>query len=395
METTRRLSVGFFVLYFSVLIFVGFWVQSERVQQGIGGSLHLVYMLLAATFVYVAVRAYLVLGRRVSRRWDAWWVAADLLIVTAAVRLTGGYSSEAALWYFWPIATASIQRRPGQTLAVGLSGTALYVAVTAALEPLDPAQTETLAARIFVFIMATVLATWYARNEGVRVEETATLRERVALADYREGLSREMHDGIQSYLVNIATRLELAKLTIEEDALKAATMAVGERVTARQANDELRYLVRRLRSQALDQHGFVDALRAHMSMFGGRSSIDASLDIEGTAIPLPPDVEHAAFRVIQEALMNAEKHAEASEIKAKLRFALDRFECSLADNGSGFDPSGEQENGGLGFVGMRERAEGVNGALQIKSAPGEGTEITLTVPLEALAPLEERTDGSD
>ncbi len=107
----------------------------------------------------------------------------------------------------------------------------------------------------------------------------------------------------------------------------------------RQAADELQYLVRRLRSPVVEQHGFVEALREHLAMFERRSSISAPLELQGTSVSLPPDVEQAAFRIVQEALTNAEKHSRASEARVLLRFDPGLLECVVCDDGVGFDPS--------------------------------------------------------
>jgi len=214
----------------------------------------------------------------------------------------------------------------------------------------------------------------------------ARLREKVALADYRTRLSQEMHDGIQHYLVNIAARLELARKLMGKELEQAAKIAVDQRFAVRQAADELRYLVRLLRSPAVEREGFVDALRHHLSLFAQRSSISAPLAIQGTTTPVPPKVAHAAFRILQEALTNVEKHAQTNEAAVTLRFSPDLFECVIADKGVGFDPSNTAERpgieGGLGLSSMRERAESVGGSLRVNSVPGQGTEITVAVPME-------------
>ena len=231
----------------------------------------------------------------------------------------------------------------------------------------------------------TLLAARYALTEAARLEQIARLREKVVLADYRTRLSQEMHDGIQHYLVNIAARLELARKLMGKEPEQAANIAVDQRFAVRQAADELRYLVRLLRSPAAEREGFVDALKHHLSLFAERSSISAPLAIQGTTTPVPPKVAHAAFRILQEALTNVEKHAQADQGAVTLRFGSDLFECVIADKGVGFDPSNTAERpgieGGLGLSSMRERAESVGGRLQVNSVPGQGTEITVTVPM--------------
>ncbi len=388
MKTRRLRSAAFFASCFALLLFGAVWVQFPDVRERIQdeGDIARFYVLIGFAICYLAGRAYLALGRHVPERWERAWLVLDLSIITYAVFLTGGIRSEAALVYFWPVATSSIQRRPRLTLSVGVSCAALYVAV-AWLHGLEGSHLTKLVTYVFVMLVATGVAAAYAMAEAARVEEIARLREQVALGDYRTRLSQEMHDGIQHYLVRIATRLELARSIMGERPAQAAQVAVDQRVTVRQAADELRYLVRRLRSPSIERQGFVAALGDHLSFFEDRSSISARLEIEGEPTPLRPDIEQAVFRVVQEALTNAEKYSQASEVKVRLGFAPGRFECVVADNGVGFDPAEMRAEpaveGGFGLSSMEQRAESVDGQLRVTSGPGRGTEVAVSVPIRA------------
>jgi signal transduction histidine kinase len=385
MNDRTRQSPAFFVLYACVLSFAVVWSYFPYVLERSGDNIVLFRGLLAFAACYLGVRTYRVLLRGVPEGRRHVWLALDLVIITLAIKLTGGIRSNAALIYFWPLVTSSIERRPKMTLALGLVTTVLYVA---AVWPPQPNVADPLAKAVtyvFIILLATALAVLYARREVARVREMLRLREQLALADYRSRLSQEMHDGIQHYLVRIATRLDLARALADREPGQAVRIATDQRLTVRQAGDELRYLVRRLRSPVLERLGFVDALRDHLAMFAERSCVKAPLRIEGTATSLPPDVEQAAFRIVQEALTNAEKYAQASEVQVLLRFGDDVFDCVLADDGVGFhaDPQATDEPGpdsGFGLVSMRERAESVGGRLAVDSAPGHGTRVTFTVP---------------
>ncbi|MDH4179278.1 MAG: sensor histidine kinase [Armatimonadota bacterium] len=384
MEKPKVGSVAFFVLYGILLLSALVWVRFENVRERVGESFAAFHLLIAAAACYVVVRAFLVMGRRVSKRYDYVFLGTDILIITGAVRLTGGLNSEVAVIYLWPVATSAIQRLPARTLAAGAASGVLYAAVTWPSE-VTPGYVNSLAIRILILVLAVSQALLYARTEAGRVEESARLREEVALAEYRARLSREMHDGIQHYLAEISVRLEVARQVMESDPVEGARIAVDQRFMVRQAGDELRYLVRLLRSPAVDREGFVGAIRYHLSLFGGRLSISAPLEVEGTARPIPPEVAHCAFRIMQEALMNVEKHAGAGEVKVALRFGDDSLACIVTDDGGGFSPGevmgGSEMSGGVGLVGMRQRAEAVGGKLEIESSPGRGTRVAFTAPL--------------
>ena len=243
-------------------------------------------------------------------------------------------------------------------------------------------------------ILSTQIAT---AIEATRLHEEAR-RAEAALVEYRTQLSQEMHDGVQHYLVTAVVRLELARRLIEGDPRQAAELAVNVRHTLRQASDELRYLVRRLRSPRIDQHGFLQALREHLSLYADNAPFTVDLQIEGEEMDLAPDVEHAAFRIIQEALTNAEKHAAPTAVKVSLSLTPRRLDCRVSDDGAGFDASGLQDRidtgYGLGLAGMRQRAARVNGELEVNSIPGEGSTIRVTIPLTVAAGQKEASLGT-
>lgn len=325
--------------------------------------------------------------RRVSERWAPAWPLADVAIVSALVPITGGLHSVAPFLYLFPLALCSIQHRPYQSLAVGALSSALYLAATWSSHGL-PDYWLTAGPVVAVLALATGLAATNAAMEAGRVQEVVAMREQLALADYRQRLSQEMHDGIQHYLVGLTVRLELARQLMGEDPEQAARVAIDQRYTARQASDELRTLVRLLRSPVVDRESFVEALRHHLSVFAERSTISVPLRIEGGDVALSPEVGHAAFRIVQEALTNAEKHSQASQVDVSLTFGADAFECVVRDNGTGFDIAGAADRtaigSGFGLRGMQQRAESVGGWLRVNSRAGEGTEIAFGVPLSAV-----------
>jgi len=382
MDAARTRRIAFFILHFVALVSALIWVHCDYVRQRSGVDLHAAYVVFAAACAYLLLRAYLVLGGKVSERWEYLWLSVDLLLITAGVYLTGRMGSDLALLYFWPLVTASVQRRPNLTLGVGAATAVLY-AIVAAPDAIETGLVPRLIARLFVIAAATAVAVAYAVTEAARVEELTRLREQVALSDYRSRLSQEMHDGIQHYLVRIAARLNLARTFVDREPDKAARMAIDQALTVRQASDELRYLVRRLRSPVVEQQGFVGALQDHLTMFGERAGADVELQVEGTLRRLPPDVEQAAFRIIQEALTNAEKYASADRVEVRVTFGEDSLECVVADNGAGFDASEPRAEGGFGLAGMQERAASADGGLTVTSAPGGGTTVTFRAPFTA------------
>lgn len=384
MDADRLRSRLFFALYALALLFGLAWVNFGYVRANVGASQPMVYAFFAAAMVYVGLRAFLVLRGLVTDKWDNAWLAIDLAIITAAVYHTGGLGSDAAMLYCWPLITASIQRRPRTSACLGVAILVAYGGVALAAGPVDLGK---LATHLVIVVIASSVATFYSLTEASTVEENTRLRERLAVADYRSELSREMHDTVLQRLSRIATRLEMARVASRTDPDQALRIATNERLTARQAADELRYVVRCLNSPELERKGLLGALPDHIAMFGERSGVETELTVEGDAGSLAPDLEKALFRIVQEALTNVEKYAEAGQVRVELTVGADALRCMVADDGAGFSEGDVPEEpgleGGFGILSMRERAEAVGGEVTVESSPGEGTTVTFSAPVSS------------
>ncbi len=386
-EVERRRSAVFFIQYLALLAAAAAWVQFPEVRARVGGHLLAFYLLLAGSACYVLFRAYVTMVRQAGRSLRDLWVIGDLGVITGAAYLTGGMNSEAALLYFWPIATSAIQRQPRRTITISVASGVLYFLATWA-DRTDLEYPGAMMARFVVLIIVSSLAVSFALAETTRIEELMALRAQVALADERSRMSQEVHDGILSYLKGIDLRLDLARKLIDTDPAEAARVATDQRFAIRQAMVELRCLTDVLRSPVVER-GLAEALGRHFAVGAEGSPVAARLQTKGEVRPLPAEVERETFRIVQEAMVNAEKYARATEVRVRLCYAGNSFTCSIRDDGVGFDmttpPKAASSASGLGLPSMEERAEKAGGELRITSAPGQGTEILFTVPLGAEA----------
>ncbi|MFN2589421.1 MAG: sensor histidine kinase, partial [Actinomycetota bacterium] len=147
--------------------------------------------------------------------------------------------------------------------------------------------------------------------------------------------------------------------------------------------DDLRGLMRGLRSAGLETDGILPALRSLCDRLSRQGGIDVELTV-GAVGDLPPDVETAAYRVVQQALTNIEMHAAATRVTVRTRRTRRRLDIEVADDGRGFDPQAMPalaRRGHVGLASMRERAELCGGTLSIWSRPGAGTRIRIRLPL--------------
>lgn len=208
----------------------------------------------------------------------------------------------------------------------------------------------------------------------------------------RERLAHELHDQAIQSLVGLKFHL----------AEKAPDAQVELQSRIDEVIDGLRRLCTDLRPPALDRLGLVAALRSYVDGFSERTGLPVELRVNGdpsasdsTSSPhrsgqarrLPSEVELSLFRVAQEALTNAWKHAQAPKVEVNLRFGKEAVKLTVSDRGRGFEVPERlgtlAEAGHFGLVGMRERMELVGGTLRVVSGPGQGTTVVAWVPLRS------------
>ena len=218
-----------------------------------------------------------------------------------------------------------------------------------------------------------------------RIEEERRRSGQLAMRaqeEERRRLARDLHDEVNQALTAILLRLEaLAQDTPPERADEVAEL----KRLVNQAMEELLTLARQLRPSALDDHGLVPAVEAQLKRFSARTGVEVRMSTEGDPNELPEVMQTAIFRVAQEALANVARHAGATVVEVELDEADGRAELRVRDDGAGFDPGAipragtESPGAGLGLGGMAERARLVGGELDVRSAPGGGTSVTLRV----------------
>ena len=149
--------------------------------------------------------------------------------------------------------------------------------------------------------------------------------------------------------------------------------------------ESVRNLSQLLRPSILDDLGLIPAMRSYVERFQARSQIRVSISTPETETRLPPPLEVALYRGLQEALTNIVRHAEASQVDLSLRIGDDAVTLRIEDNGVGFDAAAflhqPPADHGMGLIGMQERVASHGGTLGIDSRPGNGTRLTLSVPL--------------
>jgi two-component system, NarL family, sensor histidine kinase UhpB len=189
----------------------------------------------------------------------------------------------------------------------------------------------------------------------------------------RVRIARELHDEVGQTLTAVALRAERAA-----SELPAQSQALTEIVdTVHRSLDDVRRIARELRPEALDDLGLIDALISLCLRMERPGAVRVLRELEGGLPPLSPEVELVIYRVAQEALTNAFRHAEASHVRVAVRRAGENVVLTVADDGRGLPVPMPAHTTGL--AGMRERAILIQGQLEIASLPSGGVEVRLTV----------------
>lgn len=244
--------------------------------------------------------------------------------------------------------------------------------------------TYLLGAALAVLVTATGIISWRARR---RLREQAHQRalaeaEFAAILAERNRMAREIHDTLAQGLTAIALRLRLAKRHAVHagEAVRQELDAAQELVQANLA--EARNSIWNMRAQVLETGDLPTALHHILSQMSQGSGCRTEFQVTGRIRRLAPVTENNLLRIGQEAITNAIRHAQATQLNLCLDFGEDRFRLKVQDNGCGFDPQQSPPGAGrFGLAGMRERVEEMLGHLEIRSAPGKGTLVVVDIPL--------------
>ncbi|HEX6130959.1 MAG TPA: ATP-binding protein, partial [Actinomycetota bacterium] len=211
-------------------------------------------------------------------------------------------------------------------------------------------------------------------------------RTNAAIESERNRIARDLHDGPVQGVSAASLSLEAALLMIKAgDVDRGVEVLTKIREELAGEADALRRLMSGLRPPVLEERGLIPALRDTLAKFGAEHDVRTS--IAGTvAADVPDDLETLAFRIVQEALTNTGKHAEASTVTVHVETDQHSLRVEIEDDGRGFDSGRSRDflrQGRVGLASMRERIELASGTLNVRSSPGRGTTITAVLPLDA------------
>jgi signal transduction histidine kinase len=231
--------------------------------------------------------------------------------------------------------------------------------------------------------------------ERIRAEERAreyqthlkTLASKLSLAEERERhrIATELHASISQNLV--ISKMKLDELRASAPSRDFAEILGEVCSLLEQTIDKTRTLTYDLSSPLLNELGFVEAVAEWLSeQIENKHGIKTEFIDDGQEKPLDDEMRVFLFRDVRELLMNVVKHAQAKKVKVSIRRVADQIQVSVEDDGWGFDPDKVSETavkkGAFGLFSIRQRLEQLGGLLEIKSAPGQGANVTITAPLK-------------
>ena len=218
--------------------------------------------------------------------------------------------------------------------------------------------------------------------------QTITIRdqiERHATVEERARLAREFHDTLEQALAGIGLQLNGLADVLKSAPAEALRILGVARSMVRHSQEEAKRSVRNLRTFALEESNLPTALSqlAVQTRNGWPGNIEVG--VSGTTCRLPARVETHLLRISQESINNAIKHGSPRNVRVDLMFGAESLHLSVADDGCGFEAEQMTRSpaGHFGLLGMRERAEKIGGVLKIRSAPGAGTKVELSLPIKS------------
>ncbi len=257
-------------------------------------------------------------------------------------------------------------------VAIAIQNARLYEELKAAKSDLE----EQVAARTSELAEAKEALAQKAAQLQMLLIETVNVQERE-----RERIAHDMHDGVNQLIIGAMLEVKAARERLRSGEREPVERALSQiRSVLGQVDGELKRLIFDLRPPTLDALGLADSITRYAERFLISTGTDCAVRVSGPTRRLPPHVEIGVYRVMQEALNNVALHSGARRVQLSLDFSDGLVQLVVTDDGRGFDVKAGRNGQHLGLLGMRERAERLDGELRIDSNPGVGTCVTLRVP---------------
>jgi two-component system, NarL family, sensor histidine kinase DegS len=221
--------------------------------------------------------------------------------------------------------------------------------------------------------------------DDIREKQTLGIKIIKAQEEERKRVAREIHDGPAQLMANLVIKTELCEKLVDRNPTQVKVELNALKELARVSLKDVRKIIYDLRPMSLDDLGLIPTVQRFIANYIDETKQNVELLVFGESVALSPIVELAVFRIIQEALNNIRKHAQAKYIHVKLEFIEECINVVIKDDGKCFDKGNVKAHdidGGYGLLSMKERVDLLNGKLEVSSTPGKGTKIYASIPLQ-------------
>ncbi len=329
----------------------------------------------------------------------------DLSIITVGLFIRGGFQNDFFVFYYPAMLGISLMFPRRVSFGMLAIIMALYVIMALTISPTlntERAQEKLLFVRLIVMagivVAGTLITSWERtrRREAVaaereRADENLELQRKAQLAELaaveeRSRIAREIHDGIAQSIymlsLNLETCADMAEpqsKPVEDNQHQKLRERLGNLVElSKETLLEVRHYIFDLKPYLAGEKGMVSMVENQVREFNNVARVPTNLETKGEERSVPVSVATCLYRVTQEALANAFKHAGASHVNVSLEFAHDMVELTVQDDGRGFDVT--TPNSGHGLHNIPQRAEELGGTFDLNSAPGGGTKVVIRLP---------------
>jgi signal transduction histidine kinase len=343
------------------------------------------YIILSVLGVYSILKVFSPVQWRERGTMTYLILFGDFALCMLLVIYTNGLNSSFLLYSLTPIMTAALlfEERVALSLAAFAS---LALSIThLALSQFTAMYASIMQGHNLTLLIVYTLFSLVVAMVPYRINLNIRRRiEREAIIEERRRIAREIHDGVAQSLSYLNIKTKVVSDSLSANNTVQALTEIGEiRQVVQDTYEDIRESIDQL-STEIRSRPIVQALGSYVQEFGNNNGIRIQFDVSRPLTRLSPVAELQLLRIVQEALTNVRRHAMASEIAVKLENTSQTIEMSIKDNGRGFDLLGLDKSppGYHGLNIIKERAEGLGGSVNIITAPGQGTEIQVSLPVE-------------
>jgi len=216
------------------------------------------------------------------------------------------------------------------------------------------------------------------REANQKLVEYSQKVERLTASEERNRLARELHDSVSQTIFSMTLTAQAAKMLMETDSLRAASLLDHLQTLSQNALSEMRTLIQELRPHSIVENGLACALQSHAAERKAQDDLEIALHFNGD-LSMDAETAEALFRIVQEALNNVVKHAQTRQASVTVSRVGKQVDLSIEDQGKGFDINAKRDlSRHVGLQSMEERVNSLGGILHIDSQPGKGTRIQIS-----------------